>query len=118
MNELSTLLKTYSPNPSTTIDVDFVDAKKLYGLISKIVNNQFTLVLSENPITNAASKVFIALVNLSEYFKFITDENNNLVRHIFEANIRDYQGIVPTNEDSRDKIIFATNNQTPIQKIR
>ncbi|MBJ6359721.1 AIPR family protein [Paenibacillus sp. GCM10012307] len=195
--ELCLMIKELFPNPSTSINVNFIGANRLYELANKIIDNEFTLVLSENPITNASSKVFVALVNLAEYYKFMVNENNELIRHIFEANVRDYQGnvqvnkdindtlensvnenfwwlnngatiiasnatlvtgktlvlndpeivnglqtsteiynyftkyperleiesrdllvrvIVPTTEDSRDKIIFATNNQTPIQK--
>ncbi|SDH83142.1 AIPR family protein [Desulfosporosinus hippei] len=195
--ELCSLVKGLFPNPLTSVDVSFIGADKLYELANKIANNEFTLLLSENPLTNASSKVFVALVNLAEYYKFMVNENKELVRHIFEANVRDYQGniavnkdihdtlenpasenfwwlnngatiiasnatlvtgktlvlsdpeivnglqtsteiynyftkyqerleneyrdllvrvIVPTTEDSRDKIIFATNNQTPIQK--
>jgi hypothetical protein len=139
----------------------------------------------------------VALVKLGDYSRFITDQNGKLIKHIFESNVRDYQGniavnsaiqetlsnnmnedfwwlnngvtilasdvhlmtikemristpeivnglqtsnevylffnsnpirlssdnrnilvriIVPVNDASRDKIIFATNNQTAIQK--
>ena len=70
-----------------------------YELTNRVPNNKIPLLLSENPITNASSKVFIALVNLVEYYKFITNEKGELVRHIFEANVRDYQGDVSVNKD-------------------
>jgi len=35
------------------------------------------------------------------YFKFITDENGNLIRYFFDANIRDYQGNVDINKEIR-----------------
>ena len=194
-DELRASVKSFCPNSSVT--VDFIDANKLSELVNQIVNNELQLTLSENPINNADSKVFIGLVKLNDYFKFMVNEKQELVRHIFEANVRDYQGkitvnkdiqesletqneenfwwlnngttivasdarvavgrtliikdpeivnglqtsteiynyfkkfperldsesreilvriIVPESEDSRDRIIFATNNQTPIQK--
>lgn len=194
--ELCDLVQSLYPNVSTR--VDFIGAPRLLEFVNKVVNNTFQLILSENPITNASSKVFVALVNIANYYKFMVNEKNELIRHIFEANVRDYQGkvavnkdiqetlettsgkenfwwlnngatiiasdaklvtgktlvldnpeivnglqtsteifnyfknhperleddmrdllvriIVPESEDSRDKIIFATNNQTPIQK--
>ncbi|RSM37363.1 hypothetical protein DMB66_59595, partial [Actinoplanes sp. ATCC 53533] len=40
---------------------------------------------------------FIALVSLSDYFKFVTDENQNRRRHLFLSNVRDYEGSVEVN---------------------
>lgn len=195
-DELCEIVKTLYP--SAEVRVDFIGSLQLWELANKVPDNRFQLVLSENPITNASSKVFVTLVNLRDYYNFIVDEDNELIRHIFEANVRDYQGkitvnkdiqgtleqtdsaenfwwlnngatiiasdatlvtgktlvlsdpeivnglqtstevynyfknhpgrladetrdllvriIVPESEDSRDKIIFATNNQTSIQK--
>jgi hypothetical protein len=35
---------------------------------------------------------------LKDYYAFITDENGNLTRRIFESNVRDYQGTTEVNE--------------------
>jgi len=102
--ELCILVKVLFPSPLTSVDVSFIGADKLYELVNKIVNNEFTLLLSENPLTNASSKVFVALVNLAEYYKFMVNENKELVRHIFEANVRDYQGNVAVNKDIHDTL--------------
>ena len=196
-DELKSLIHKLFPSSSVVVDVKFVGAEMLMELTNVQLHNEFTLLLSETPIANASSKVFVTLVNLAQYYKFITNEDGELLRHIFEANVRDYQGnvsvnkdiheslennstenfwwlnngatilasnvtqhmgktlvisdpeivnglqtsteiysyfhnntdridtekrdilvriIVPESEDSRDKIIFATNNQTPIQK--
>ena len=50
-------------------------------------------------MTCEGQNVFITLVNLAEYYKFITDDEGNLIRHIFESNVRDYQGRTNVNND-------------------
>jgi hypothetical protein len=42
---------------------------------------------------------YIVLSSLRDYYEFVTDENGNLRRHIFESNVRDYQGNVEVNKD-------------------
>lgn len=42
--------------------------------------------------------MYVALVKLSDYFQFITNDNNQLDKNLFEANIRDYQGNVNVNK--------------------
>ncbi|MBI9036137.1 MAG: AIPR family protein [Bacteroidales bacterium] len=48
--------------------------------------------------------MYIALVNLAEFYQFIKNENNHLDKNLFEANIRDYQGNVTVNKAIRDTL--------------
>lgn len=48
--------------------------------------------------------MYIALVKLSEYFEFITNDGGQLDKNLFEANIRDYQGNVAVNKAIRDTL--------------
>ncbi|AJI79470.1 AIPR protein [Corynebacterium singulare] len=41
----------------------------------------------------------VALVNLSDYFNFLTDEEGQLNQHFFEDNVRDFEGKVEVNEN-------------------
>ncbi|WP_024605261.1 MULTISPECIES: AIPR family protein [unclassified Pseudoalteromonas] len=177
------------------VTFDTIGATELLEIYRKKENEVFSLKLAETPLSSEG-KVFISLVRLSDFNNFITDEDGNIIRNIFEANVRDYQGksnvnldikstletkdskedfwwlnngvtvladdvsapggkelivhnpeivnglqtstelyrffasenahdddrsllvrvIVPENEESRDKIIRATNSQTPIPK--
>lgn len=177
------------------VTFDTIGATELLEIYRKKENEVFSLKLAETPLSSQG-KVFISLVRLSDFNNFITDEDGNIIRNIFEANVRDYQGksnvnldikstletkeskedfwwlnngvtiladdvsapggkelivhnpeivnglqtstelyrffasenahdddrsllvrvIVPENEESRDKIIRATNSQTPIPK--
>jgi len=177
------------------VKFETIGATELLEIYRKKENKVFTLKLAETPLSSQG-KVFISLVRLSDFNKFITDDDGEIIRNIFEANVRDYQGksnvnldikstlettkakedfwwlnngvtiladdvsapggkeliihnpeivnglqtstelyrffasesahcdnrsllvriIVPENEESRDKIIRATNSQTPIPK--
>ncbi|MHB9291035.1 hypothetical protein Holit_00105 [Hollandina sp. SP2] len=108
-DELCELLKSILPNPSTTILFEFIDADKLWNLINKTINKIFIMKLSASPLTSDTDKVFIATVKLSEYYKFITNENGELIRYIFESNVRDYQGKVSVNQDIQETLEHQTN---------
>ncbi len=46
----------------------------------------------------------VALVNLGDYVAFLTDEKGELRRHIFDWNVRDYQGDVEVNKEIRNSL--------------
>ena len=60
-------------------------------LISTAEKCEYTLELAETPITIGTGKDYVALVNLVEFYKFITNKNE-IIKNIFESNVRDYQG--------------------------
>ena len=74
---------------------------------SKSNNTEFYLKLTDAPINLAEQQVYVALVNLSDYFKFITSPTGELPRHIFESNVRDYQGHVTVNKAIQDSLEAA-----------
>lgn len=81
-----------------TVDFETIGATKLLDVYRKKDNEVFSLKLAETPLSSQG-KVFISLVRIRDYFKFITDENGVIVRNIFEANVRDYQGKSSVNLD-------------------
>jgi hypothetical protein len=108
-DELCELLKKTISNPSINITFSFITADTLYELAEKRINNDFLLKFAVNPLTNDTSDFFIGTVRLTDYYKFITDENGELLRHIFEANIRDYQGSVAVNKDIQETLENQSN---------
>lgn len=50
---------------------------------------------------------YIAIVNGYDYFKFITDEHDEIEEKIFEENIRDYQG----NQGVNEKITYTLESE-------
>lgn len=194
-DELCVVVK--SMYPAANVGVSFIGADKLMGLYNTDSEISINLKLSDQPITLGRNTEYVALINLAEYYQFITDKDDNLRKSFLEANVRDYQGknavntsiantlsndlsedfwwlnngvtiltekvtpvtnrelvllnpeivnglqtsteiynyftnnqdllgkekrnllvriIVPSSEESRDRIIFATNNQTNIPK--
>ena len=49
----------------------------------------------------------VALVKLKDYYDLIVDENGRLRRHLFEWNVRDYQGNVEVNKGIRNSLTSA-----------
>lgn len=91
--------------PSTTVEVNFIGADILMELINNHADNSpVNLQLSEAPITLGHTNEFVALVNLSKYFKFITDEHGILKHNYFEGNVRDYQGHNYVNRSIADTL--------------
>lgn len=96
--------------PGTKVEIKFMGAEKLVRMTQERPNDVFRLKLSEAPISTS-EQVFIALTNLSEYFKFISDEENNLIKHIFESNVRDYQGKTNVNNEIQETLENPGNEE-------
>lgn len=93
--ELKALAK--SKHPSAKVNVIFVDSKKIVELST--THGDSKMLLQCNAILNATDRQeYITLVSLSNYFKFITNQYGELIRYIFESNVRDYQGKVAVNQ--------------------
>lgn len=82
----------------------FLGAREMLDLARREPTISYDLKLSENPISSTGEVAFICLVSLRDYHNFITDEMGNLIRQIFEANVRDYQGKTQVNEQIQDTL--------------
>lgn len=89
--------------PGANIEIEFLGAENLVKMSQERPNDVFRLKLSEAPISTS-EQVFIALTNLSEYFNFISDEEGSLIKHIFESNVRDYQGKTNVNNEIQETL--------------
>lgn len=47
---------------------------------------------------------YVLLSKLEDYYAFLKDENGNLNRYLFNANVRDYLGLNPVNQDIADSL--------------
>lgn len=81
--------------------VAFLGASELWERVSTLPSYTLNLVCQE--FTPGDSHV--ALVTLREYLAFLRDDQGNLRRHIFDWNVRDYQGTVAVNRDIRRSIL-------------
>lgn len=79
----------------------------------ELINTQalqhFNLPLVENPIAVGTRKDFVVLVNLANYYFFITDEGGALRKYIFESNVRDYQGHNSVNNEIQKTLLEETS---------
>ncbi|MED1876496.1 AIPR family protein [Brevibacillus borstelensis] len=98
-DEMIAKLKALYPSPNTTISVDYINAQKILALYDAPSKTDFVLHISETPIIVQEEKEYIVLANLKQYYDFITNENDKLIKHIFEANVRDYQGNTTVNKE-------------------
>lgn len=120
-NELEDLVKEFFPNSNNSACVKFYGANEIMGLINRTKRTTYSIRLSETPITLGEKKDYVSLINLSEYYKLITDEDGEINKCIFEANVRDYQGSVTVNvgiqetlKNSNDEDFWWLNNGVTI----
>ena len=96
--------------PGSNVNISFIDADKLVRLAQERPNDVFRLRVSEAPMSTS-EQVFIALTRLSDYFKFITDADGKPLKHIFESNVRDYQGKTDVNIEIQDTLENPGNEE-------
>jgi hypothetical protein len=80
----------------------YYGAKELLELNRSEKPYTLTLNLHENPIV--AEDGYLAIVKITDYYKFITDETGKLRNYIFDLNVRDYQGPVEVNQDIENSL--------------
>ena len=74
----------------------FWGADELWASASAVPNYTLQLTYQENATSGSSH---VALVSLRDYFTFLSDEHGNLIRHIFDWNVRDYQGNIEVNKE-------------------
>ncbi|MGI4762320.1 MAG: AIPR family protein [Janthinobacterium lividum] len=89
---------------AANVDFEFLSAQRLLTLARRAPKTTYRLSLAETPISSAGDIGFICLVKLRDYSNFITDENGQLRRYLFEANVRDYQGSTQVNEEIQNSL--------------
>ena len=90
--------------PMAEVNVDFYDAQTLLSIVQSQPEHRIRLQLAEAAINTGIKRDFVALVNLGKFFSFITDENNVIRKHIFDSNVRDYQGHNSVNQDIQETL--------------
>jgi len=110
-NQINDLKRAVS-NILTEAEVNFktVGASELLEIYRKKETEVFNLKLAENPLSSQG-KVFISLVSLGNYYDFITDESGRIIKRIFEANVRDYQGKTNVNQEIQDTLKVKDSNE-------
>ncbi len=82
--------------PKADAQVVFLGARDLVDLAGQEKSYTLQLTFRENA---TAENSHIALVSLDDYYAFLTDDNGALRKHIFDWNVRDYEGAVEVNRE-------------------
>ncbi len=75
----------------------FYGATELIGIYRKI--RLFSLPLPFVEHLSHDENNYVIISTLSDYYKFVSDENGNLRRYLFESNVRDFLGYNAVNSD-------------------
>ncbi|MCX5068223.1 AIPR family protein [Micromonospora lupini] len=78
--------------------VEFLGAAELWRRANTVASYTTELTYQENATSGNSH---VALVKLRDYMIFLKDEDGQLRRHIFDWNVRDYQGDVEVNREIR-----------------
>lgn len=81
--------------------VDFLGAAELWQRATAHPSYTMQLTYQENATSGSSH---VALVRLRDYLQFLADEHGDLRRHIFDWNVRDYQGAVEVNREIRQSL--------------
>jgi hypothetical protein len=96
--ELEQVIKGFF-NP-VTFSFTFLSTTDLLASARRSPSSTYSLRLTENPISTG-QEGFVCLVTLRDYLAFITDDDGHLRSHLFEGNVRDYQGKTEVNVEIR-----------------
>ncbi|NEO53659.1 MAG: AIPR family protein [Okeania sp. SIO3B5] len=104
--------KYFSSSSSSEVEFKFLGASELLKISRKEKSYNLELKFIENYISrldnnsdNNLNKGYIILSKLKDYYQFVTDEQGNLRKYIFESNVRDYQGNnIEVNKDIRNSL--------------
>lgn len=88
------------------VHFSFLGAQQLYERSS--IQKRLVVKLSTNGTPISGANSFVALCKLVDYLKFISDENENIITRIFEANVRAYQGEVEVNREIASSLEHPT----------
>ena len=92
---------------SASVVVEFIGAPELNTFFRSRKRRTTELRLSEQPISADLGGV-VALVRLSDYYDFITDDSGKIRESIFEENVRGYEG--ETNINKGIALTLASTN--------
>jgi len=80
------------------VTVELLGATELLAIARRQKTYTLRLRFLESYISREG-KNYVILVSLPNYFRFVTDEQGQLRRYLFDSNVRDYLGQVQINRD-------------------
>lgn len=89
-----------------SVEVTLLGAQQLYERSSKQKRLVKQLPTWGSPLSGTNS--YVSLCKITDYVKFISDDDGKLITRIFDANVRAYQGEVEVNREIASSIITPT----------
>ncbi len=92
-DQLIQLVSSHCANAS--VDFNCFSCEELIGLYQTRIASRFTLPFKDQPLSTSFGQTgigYMGTVKLGEYKKFLTHTDGSIKEHIFESNIRDFQG--------------------------
>jgi hypothetical protein len=86
-----------------SVSFTFLGARELVDRARHQPLTTHQLEIAEGPLSSGEAS-YAGLIALSEFFRFLVDEQSHLRRAFFEANVRDYQGDTQVNEAIRAEL--------------
>jgi hypothetical protein len=84
-----------------SFDFTFLGARELLEIVNRRPSEKIEIKATK-PILYSDEQSYVCLVKLRDFYQFIEDKDTKRInRHIFEANVRDYQGDVSVNKEIR-----------------
>lgn len=102
--DLEKLLATKVPGAIPSVSL--IGATELWATISAVPEYDLQLQF-EDYVSKGDS--YSGIVSLGQYFKFLTDERGKLRGHLFDWNVRDYQGEVSVNRAMKETLDAGTS---------
>lgn len=93
--QIVTLTKTLFS--ACTAQFEFLGAAELVTLHRRI--KSFSLSLRFLEILSLERASYVLLAKIEDYCSFVTNENGNIRRYLFDSNVRDYLGLNRVNEE-------------------
>jgi hypothetical protein len=90
--------------PGAVGRTEFLGAAELWTSCNAHPSYTMQLTYQEHATSGTSGTSHVALVTLRDYLKFLTDEQGDLRRHIFDWNVRDYQGNVEVNTEIEESL--------------
>jgi hypothetical protein len=93
----------------TIADVRFVNAAEIRHIAASRIAVTRELRVAEGSMGTEFGNAVVCLVRFDDYFKFITNHDEELIPELFEANVRDYGGDVSVNTAIRATLSSQRN---------
>lgn len=94
---------------NSNFEFEFLTARKLIDMARTTPASIYSLKYSD--IISTSDFGYVCLVELRDYFNFITNDSKNIIKALFDANVRDYQGSTVVNNNIKDTLQAGIENQ-------